>query len=124
MGSPLTIHTPYHVTLLSLTPISDNYPLLSSLAIINLTLNDIKDAANTILFTSPCPSPSLLPPPLPPTVLPSLLPPALPSLFVVKDANALIEGVKPVKTSVLTPDIALVLPPYLSSPRIQTTTRP
>ncbi|KAH9040823.1 hypothetical protein EDB84DRAFT_1436694 [Lactarius hengduanensis] len=91
---------------------ADERPPLSLPAVIDLTLDDIDDAAAAVLFASPSPSPSLVPAPLLPAAVTSLSLPTVPSLFVVEDDNVLIEGVKTVETSVLTPDLT----PHIVSP--------
>ncbi|KAH9023886.1 hypothetical protein EDB85DRAFT_2150822 [Lactarius pseudohatsudake] len=103
-ASPSGICTPSQVTLLNIAALSDELPRPSLPAIIDLTLDDIDNAADALLFASP--SPSLVPAPLPPPILPSLSPPALLSLPVVMEDNDLIEGVKTFKTSVFILEVA------------------
>ncbi|KAH9027886.1 hypothetical protein EDB85DRAFT_2148246 [Lactarius pseudohatsudake] len=101
-ASPSGVRTPLQVTLLGISAIDDELPPLSLPNIIDLTLEDIDDAADTILFASPSPTPILGPAPLLAAI--PLFP--SPPSFIVQEDNTLNEGVKTsVSTSVST-DIA------------------
>ncbi|KAH9020145.1 hypothetical protein EDB85DRAFT_1896332 [Lactarius pseudohatsudake] len=74
----------------------DELPLNSSSTVVNLTRDMINGTANTVLFASPPPSPSVAP----------TFSPAHPPISIVEDDNLSKRGVKTSKTSVLAPDIA------------------
>ncbi|KAH9005375.1 hypothetical protein EDB84DRAFT_1447649, partial [Lactarius hengduanensis] len=115
-ASPSGIRTPSQIALLNIAALSDELPPPSLPAIIDLTLDDIDDAADAILFASP--SPSFVPAPLPPPSLPSLPPSALLSLPVVMEDKDLIEGVKTFETSVFILDVVAPNPSLTYYPHI------